>query len=343
MEHAYDAEIAELSASYTWAQSFDIAPLASAVSGSLDLPLVAVGSGGALTSAALLATLHRSLAEALALITTPLLLEGSLPKDRRAAVVLISAGGGNEDIRAALRTAALRAPRRLIVLCGQPQSPLVDDANSIDFADIIPVPIPGRDRFLATHSLVVFSILLTRAYAAALNRPAPLPPSLDDLIQTSLAAPGGLADLARLCEPLWDCENLLVLHGASTLPGAIDLESRLAESALMPLQVADFRSFAHGRQIWLARPDKKPGILALSAPDTRNLAASTLELLPKSAPAVTIEFKCNTVDAALASALVSVHLAAFAGRARGIDLGRPPLPDFVMQLYKMKIPPSPRE
>ncbi|MCK6587085.1 MAG: hypothetical protein L6Q76_05815, partial [Polyangiaceae bacterium] len=103
MTYAYEAEIAELEASYSWARSFDITRLASAVSRSLDLPLVAVGSGGALTSAALVATLHRWFAEALALITTPLLLTGSLPKDRRAAVVLISAGGGNEDIRAALR------------------------------------------------------------------------------------------------------------------------------------------------------------------------------------------------------------------------------------------------
>ncbi|NUQ77421.1 MAG: hypothetical protein HUU21_28115 [Polyangiaceae bacterium] len=338
MTYAYEAEIAELEASYSWARSFDITRLASAVSRSLDLPLVAVGSGGALTSAALVATLHRWFAEALALITTPLLLTGSLPKDRRAAVVLISAGGGNEDIRAALRAAAERAPRRMIVLCGQPESPLVEDANSIEIADIIAVPLPGRDRFLATHSLVAFSVLLTRAYASAFHRPAFLPTSLKELIDASLAAPGGLSALARRCEPLWRCENLLILHDASTFPGAVDLESRLAESAIMPAQVADFRGFAHGRQLWLARPDKKPGVLALASPDTRNLAASTLELLPNSAPAVTIEWNGNTPDVALASALTSIHLAAFAGRARGVDLGKPPIHDFVMQLYKMKMP-----
>jgi hypothetical protein len=338
MDYAYEAEIAELEASYSWARSFAIGPLSRALSGSLDLPLVAVGSGGALTSAALLVTLHRALAEALAFVTTPLLLAGSLPKDRRAAVVLISAGGGNEDIRSALRIARPREPRRLLVLCGQPESPLVDDAKSIDGVDLISVPLPGRDRFLATHSLVAFSVLLTRAYAAAFNRPAPLPASLAELIDTSLAAPGGLSTIAHLCEPLWACDNLLVLHGASTLPGAVDLESRLAESAITPLQVADFRAFAHGRQLWFARPDKKSGVLALAARGTRDLAASTLELLPKSAPAVTVEFKGDTAEVALASALLSIHLAAFAGRARGIDLGKPPMPDFVMQLYKMKMP-----
>jgi hypothetical protein len=342
MVNAYEAEIAELEGSYAWARSFDIAPLARAVSGALELPLVAVGSGGALASAALLATLHRALAEALALVTTPLLLAGSLPKDRRAAVALISAGGGNEDIRAALRTAALRAPRRLIILCGQPESPLVEDARPLEWADVIAAPIPGRDRFLATHSLVAFAVLLTRAYAAALDRPFSLPSSLGALLQGSLAAPGGLPAIARLLQPLWSCDNLLVLHDASTHPGAVDLESRLAESAILPLQVADFRGFAHGRQLWLARPEKNAGVLALVSPGSRDLAASTLELLPKSAPAVTIEFTGDTPQVALASTLTSIHLAAFAGRARGVDLGKPPISDFVMQLYKMKTPERPR-
>lgn len=344
MARSYEAEIAELDATYAWARSFDIDPLSSAFARALDLPLVAVGSGGALASAALLATLHRSLAEALAVVTTPLLLPGSLPKDRRAAVVLISAGGGNEDIRAALRSAsaASRGPRRLIVLCGQPDSPLVDDAKSIEHADILAVPLPGRDGFLATHSLVAFAVLLSRAYSAACNAPISLPDSLGDLLRVALAPPRGLSELARLTEPLWACDNLLVLHGASTLPGAVDLESRLGDSAIASLQVADFRGFAHGRQLWLARPEKKAGVLALIALDNKELAASTLALLPNSAPVVPLEFTGNPGAVALASALVSLHLAGFAAEARGVDLGRPPMPDFVMQLYKMKMPAAPR-
>ena len=58
---------------------------------------------------------------------------------------------------------------------------------------------------------------------------------------------------------------------------AIDLESKLTEAALMPVQVADFRNFAHGRHHWLAKRGGETAVLALVCESDAEVADGATE------------------------------------------------------------------
>jgi hydroxymethylpyrimidine pyrophosphatase-like HAD family hydrolase len=131
---------------------------------------------------------------------------------------------------------------------------------------------------------------------------------------------------------------MVVLHGSSTAPAALDLESRFTEAALGLVQLADFRNFAHGRHHWLAKHARTSGVLALIGPEDEQLASATLSVLPPDVPAVGLRFSGKLTDVVLASVVVTMRLAAAAGSAQGTDPGRPNVPDFGRRLYHMKTP-----
>src|SRR5476651_652935 len=62
-------------------------------------------------------------------------------------------------------------------------------------------------------------------------------------------------------------QTIVVLHGPSTLPAAVDVESKFTEAALGSVQVADFRHFAHGRHHWIAKRGRESAVLAITSND----------------------------------------------------------------------------
>jgi hypothetical protein len=330
MGRPYAREIAELEATYAWALGVDTSALESAILRAVRWPLVVVGSGGALTSAHAMTQLHRDAAGALAVTTTPLLLESVLPTDGQVAVWLLSAGGRNVDIRYAFRRALASEPRQLAVVCGSPDSPLMRDTSSYQWVDRLPLLLPTSDGFLATNSVLAFLLLLSRGYGSLGERALP---TLGDLLDASHPEHRTLEDR---CASLWSRPTLIVLHGASTAPAAFDLESRFTEAALGIVQLADFRNFAHGRHHWLAKHGSTTAVLALVGPDDRRVARETLALLPSDVPAVALEFGGALSHVMLGSIVTAMNVARLAGAARAIDPGRPGVPDFGRRLYHMK-------
>ena len=138
--------------------------------------------------------------------------------------------------------------------------------------------------------------------------------------------------------PLWARSTTLVLHGPSTRIGAIDIESRFTEAALGHTQIADYRNFAHGRHHWLAKRRDTSAVLAFISDADRVLAERTLDLLPAGVPQARISFDGGAGTAALASLLVALRVAGWAGISRGIDPGRPGVPKFGRKLYHLSLP-----
>lgn len=334
MGRPYARELEQLGETYAWAHAFDIGPLSQAIDRASHLPLVAVGSGGSLTTATLMAQLHRRYASSLATTTTPLQLTTSVPHGSDAAVWLLSARGRNEDIRMAFQHAVALEPRYLGVLCGRLESPLLDEAAEHSWVSAVAVPLPAKDGFLATNSALAFAVLLARAYAQT-ARGRLQPPSLGALLDASLV---DHESLLRRCESLWKRSTLVVLHGASTAAAAIDLESRFTEAALGVTQIADYRNFAHGRHHWLAKHASSTAVLVMHGPEDAALSRATVRSIPDDVPVVEIEF-AGTYEEILISSLVAViRIAGAAGLARGIDPGKPGVPDFGRRLYHMKTP-----
>src|SRR5947209_7936706 len=115
MSKSFSNEISRLNDTYQWAAQAPIGQLSEFVQASSNTPLLAVGSGGSLTAAHFAALLHQR-SGYVGKAITPLELSYSRDTIRQAAVLLLTAGGGNPDILAALKVAAEAEPMQLMAL-----------------------------------------------------------------------------------------------------------------------------------------------------------------------------------------------------------------------------------
>ena len=338
MARPYAREIAKLAETFAWAATADLQPLREAVRSAGLSPLRAIGSGGSLTSAYALAGLHQRYTGQLATVATPL---EAVDDPLGPAVVtwLLSAGGGNVDIVAAAKALIPHEPRQLCVFCGGDASRLAELCRRHPFVDLLVYPPPaGKDGFLATNSLLGFTALLTRAYAGVFGSDSDWQEAFDYLEPLLPDASAALEAWESATAPLWARSTTLVLHGPSTRIGAIDIESKFTEAALGHTQIADYRNFAHGRHHWLAKRSETSAVLAFISDADRALAERTLDLLPAGVPQARISFDGGACTAALASLLVALRVAGWAGISRGIDPGRPGVPKFGRKLYHLSLP-----
>jgi hypothetical protein len=338
MARPYANEMARLGDTLEWAASANLEPLCKAVRTAGLSALRAVGSGGSLTAAYVVASFHEHFARRMGSVVTPLeAAEDSL--DHNVSHWLLSAGGGNVDILGAANALILAEPRQLAVLCGRPASPLASLCRRHPFVDLLLYPPPtGKDGFLATNSLLGFAALLARAYALEFEATAEWEEALDLLRRLLLPHAADVAQWESSSAPLWDRPTTLVLFSPATRVGAVDLESKFTEAALGNVQLADYRNFAHGRHHWLAKRADVSGVLAFITDDDRALAGRTLDLIPPDIPQTRLDFPGRRTATALASLLAALRLTGWAGTARGIDPGRPGVPDFGRKLYNLPLP-----
>ena len=335
MGKPYAKEMARLADTYQWSLTADIASLVRATASTVTGPLVAVASGGSLSAAFLAALLHQHRTPHIARVATPLEAM-SFERSNDAAFLIFSAGGRNTDVLNVFRHLVVREPRSLAICTGLARTPLSDLARGFRHVDNIELAIPGgKDGFLATNSLLAFWTVLIRAYDQIFC-PQELPANLVELVAAGTTANDLLRELRQRARQLWDRDNLVVLHGPTTQPAAVDLESRFTEAALGTVQFADYRHFAHGRHHWLAKRGSSSAVLAFVTDGDRELADRTLRLIPKSIPALRIDLSGRLGVSALAGLVYSIHLAGLAGEARGIDPGRPGVPDFGRKIYNLK-------
>ena len=339
MGRRYADEMALLQRSYACALADDWSAVQRGVAGNLGRTLVSVGSGGSMTTAAWAVFLHQIIARGAAHAATPLALRTALPSGREAAVWLMSGSGKNPDVLLALDTAVASEPHEIVVICASKDSPLGTKAARHPWVKYVGFENPaGSDGFLATNSLFASCVGLTKAFLAQAGRQ--LPPTLDAL---RAGASRQLVDVHALetsCARLWAQDTLIVLHGNTGAVAATDIESRFTEAALNCVQLADFRNFAHGRHHWLAKRSETSAVLAITDPGTRDIADRTITLLPRDVPVVRLDLEGDTITSALASLWFAMQLAGFAGRARGIDPGRPGVPEFGRKIYKLRTKPK---
>ena len=187
MGKPYAFELEQLANTYAWAMNTGIDPLVDALSGCASLPLLATGSGGSLTAAHLAAAFHQRYTGRMAKAVTPLEIVFLAPGFQDMAVLFLSAGGKNADIIGALQQVVVREPRRLAVLCSRRQSPLSQLAATYRYVDLFDFNLPGgQDGFLATNSLLAFSVILCRAYAQVWPIGSELPETFEVLVHPTL-------------------------------------------------------------------------------------------------------------------------------------------------------------
>jgi len=328
----YLKELAHLQKAYEVALAIDVAPFCTAIEAAAARSAVMVGSGGSFSVASFAALLHELNTGRLANAITPL--DYMTVPLRDVAVICFSASGRNKDICAAFDDAAQREAKPLLGLVMRDSSPLHELASQYRYAKVISASSAHFiDGFLAVGSLLGSCVLLLRAYRMLTGCRALLPHVLSELV--ACAASVSLDDIIPYAEHALEPTATSILYSSSLKPSAIDLESRFVEAALGNIHGTDLRNFGHGRHHWFAKRQLETGLVALVGDEQNSLATRTLELIPESVPRIRVDFQGPKDEQALAGLLVSLHLAAAAGKLRGIDPAKPGVPEFGRKLYRL--------
>lgn len=239
-----------------------------------------------------------------------------LPQLAERGALLFSSSGKHPDAQRVLADFRRARFRPALVLTHREPGDLQTRAG----ADTSIVQLPALDQpdgFLATGSVLQMTVALLRAY---LDDP-PLPASLS----------GDADDETRLRG------EVLVLTSPALAAVATDLEVRLVESGLAAVQVADYRNFAHGRHTGFARRLDEVTVIALSDPASDELASGTTAALPTNADVRRWHHEGPWPEALIGLLLRSMRLAGEEGERVGLDVGRPNVPVFGRQLYRLPL------
>ena len=304
-------------------------------------PLIAVGSGGSLTSAHLAALLHVETTGHLARAMTPLETTSTSLRFDKMSLIFLTAGGSNADIIGSYRHLMRTEPSASLIVCARQRSQLAKIAARHPYSGLVEFDLPsGKDGFLATNSLLATAIILTKGYgggAGTAGGSSGLPDELDDLMGWEDGFESGLARLRSECVPIWGRPTTVLLHGYWSQPAAIDFESKFTEASIGHLQIADYRHFAHGRHNWIGQRPADCAVISLETPQDGHIAKETLSLIPASVPRVRIQIGGRGARGALEAIVYSLCLAQLAGEARDIDPGRPDVSDFGRTLYHLNV------
>lgn len=333
MTTRYVRELDALDQVYDAARSANIDEITGVVEAQFDASLIAIGSGGSFSTASFAAQLHERMTGRLSRASTPLAyLESPMPD---AAVLCLSASGRNRDIGAAFKAAAVAecSPASALVMAAE--TPLHALAAKYSVANVASVRDASfRDGFLAVATLLASAVVLARAYTTVASTNIELPSCLQELEDETLgefrykSIPTLAADV--MAKPI-----VSILFSPLLSATATDLESRFVEAALGSLHIADFRNFGHGRHHWFARRGPETGVVALVDGSGSRLADRTLSLLPDTLEKCRIDLCGREICQMISGLIVGLYLSLAAGRAVGIDPGRPGVPLFGRKLYAL--------
>lgn len=331
MGKKFSDEIDYIPHAIAWALDQDVTFLTRSIAALSGKNLIGIGSGGSSTAAAFVAMLHESYFGLLSRSSTPgEFLANSCPIENSGGI-LISAEGKNLDILAAVdRIASFEMPGLALVL--SQNTPLAGKCRESGAASVASFQMPWeKDGYLATNSLIATMILLSRAYGAKgfleisrIDR-SWLMARRDNLVDQGLA------------EHMASQKTLAVLYGTVGRIGAIDIESKLAESALGRCEVTDYRQFAHGRHLQLAEENEAPCFLAFSSVKDKKLCESTLNLFPERVPIIKVDLPDNPILASLVGVIDAILIIDILGRSLQRDPGQPFVSDFGRNIHALNV------
>lgn len=329
----YEEELAGLRHSYAAACGADIASLKLAIASTAEASMIGVGSGGSFTVASLLCGLHEAYTGRVSRPSTPLEIICSPALASSSPVFLISAEGKNPDIVEALERARRFSSRTVHVLTNRRDSPLMQHVQALPGVKPYVFELAKKDGYLATNSLLLDAVLVARAYGELNGRPELMPADMsalrvgDQTVEDWLcAAQPFIAEVVRR-------GALTVVYSPLLRPIATDLESKLSEGALLHTQLADLRSYAHGRHLWLAQRPQECAILALVEPSLSPLWEGMRSKFPAGIPTLTMPLAGADPVHLIAGLVAQMHLVAAVGRRLGKDPGRPDVPSYGREIH----------
>lgn len=320
----YASELDALHDTYVWAEDQDVARLGHFLTRWSSEHVAVVGSGGSY-SAAVVVALFRELAHHSPTVAVTPLDFHAMVRRLSPRALLLSAEGKNRDILAAAQSAQA-ADLASAAITLTLSNPLIEFARSSSALRPFAFQMDWvKDGYLATNSLVATVLLAYRALfddAGFKHDLAPL--FAADRMATRRAFFAGWSGLQEARS-----RGVLVLYSSQTKAFAVDLESKLAEAALAPVQIADLRQFAHGRHLQLAMASPAPCVLVVSTAMEHALAAATASQFPSGLRwwDLVVDGR-DEQDVAVAALLDAMFFTEAISRHAPHDPGQPPVPEF---------------
>jgi HAD superfamily hydrolase (TIGR01484 family) len=179
--------------------------------------------------------------------------------------------------------------------------------------------------------------LIARVYEQLDSRNLEFPESLSDLRLADSSIEEWLKASSEFIDALSNRGCLFIAFSPLLRSIAADLESKLAESALLHCQLSDIRSFAHGRHLWAAKRVDDFALIGLVDPTLQNLWSATCNLLPDDLPIATMPFRGSKPPDLVAGLIAQMKLVSEIAASRSEDPGRPVVPDFGKQLHYLDL------
>jgi len=333
----YAAELQRLDETYSLALNADIRAVKTAIAGTSQSSLIGVGSGGSFTVASLLCGLHETYTGRVSRPSTCLELICNPSLASSSPVFLISAEGKNPDIVEALKRARHHSSRPLHVLTNHPLSPLMTSVESFGDIGKHVFPLPAKDGYLATNSLLLNATIIARAYNELDRSTSQLPAALADCRIDNLPVDDWIDRNNAFAKAAASRPGVIVLFSPMLRALAIDLESKLSEAALLFCQLSDLRSFAHGRHLWLAERADDCSVIAFVEPSLAPLWTHTKALFPDDVPSLTVPLDGHRPSDLIAGLVATMHLVSALATNLGRDAARPTVPAFGRAIYYMDL------
>lgn len=279
-----------------------------------------IGSGGSYSAAVTVAILRELATASATSAVTPLQfisLSRRLPDVR---AFLLSAEGKNRDIVHVAKQ-AIAADHVVGALTLTTSSPLSEIASHTRAMRVFAHQMPWiKDGYLATNSLLATVLLFYKAFYGD-NAIA--------ILSTTLLDRAGIAErravVGKLPVPvLVPGDGVLILHGEGAKTFAVDLESKVSESALAVVSVVDLRQFAHGRHLQLSTG--RLGVFVIVAFTTSEtlLAEATIQQFPEGTRVLKVALTSeDPAAAAIEGILEASYLMELLAKAVPYDIGDP--------------------
>ncbi|WP_447586647.1 HAD-IIB family hydrolase [Pseudoxanthomonas mexicana] len=334
----YQSELDKLPETYAGAMREDVARLKGAIAGASESSVIGVGSGGSFTVASLLCNLHEAYTGRVSRPSTPLEIICNPTLASSSPVFLISAEGKNPDITEALDRARHHSARPIHVLTNRNDSPLMTGASMLSDVSTHVFELRDKDGYLATNSLLLDAVLVARAYGELDGAEDALPAAMADLLIGDKSVAQWLASAETFIEAATQRGAVIVTYSPLLRPIAADLESKLSEGALLHCQLADLRSFAHGRHLWLAERPRDTVVLALIEPSLSALWGKMRDLFPRDVPTFSMPLPGALPRDLIAGLVAQMHLVDAIAKRMGKDPGQPNVPQFGRDIYYLDLP-----
>ncbi len=333
----YDAELADLHTTYGAAMAQDLSKIKKAIAGASDFSVIGVGSGGSFTVASLLCNLHEAYTGRVSKPSTPLEIICNPALASASPVFLISAEGKNPDAIEVLRRTRTRSASAVHVITNRSSSPLIDTATELTDIDVHVFEMSKKDGYLATNSLLLDAIVVARTYGELDNDDKTLPTEMSELRLETSTVDEWVLGAELFASEAASRGNIIIVFSPLLRPIATDLESKISESALLHCQLADLRSFAHGRHLWLAERAKDCAIVAIVEPSLSRLWAEMQSLFPATIPTLTMSLRGATPKDLLAGLIAQMKFVSSVAHQLAKDPGRPDVSEFGRKLHYANI------